>query len=187
TYEATHRIWNTDEIVLVLARVEQRDDQPKLLAEHAVAFSENGIAEIRRRAEELRASLAKRRRFMPERAQVAHAPAIPSRPNGNLNASGNGNGSSAIAQDPAPSEVVIRFREALDYDRSVMLFQRIQVAVSRHAGTASVFVELPRTGQLARRIATSFQARPSAELVTEITREVGEGVVDVLLPADRRD
>ncbi|MBA3376576.1 MAG: DNA polymerase III subunit alpha, partial [Actinobacteria bacterium] len=51
TYEATHRIWNTDEIVLVLARVEQRDDQPKLLAEHAVAFSENGIAEIRRRAE----------------------------------------------------------------------------------------------------------------------------------------
>ena len=183
TYEATHRIWNTDEIVLVLARVEQREDQPKLLAEHAVAFSEDGIAEIRRKAEELRASLARRRRFMPERAgQAARPPVTPVRPNGN----GDGDGSTAVRAGSEPGEVVIRFRDALDYDRSVALFQRIQVALSRHAGPVSVFVELPRAGQEARRIATSFQARPSAELVTEITREVGEGVVDVVLPAERR-
>jgi hypothetical protein len=78
--------------------------------------------------------------------------------------------------------VVIRFREVLDYDRSVMLFQRVQVALARHTGDVSVFVELPRAGQPARRIATSFQARPSIELVTEIAREVGEDIVDVVLP-----
>ena len=120
---------------------------------------------------------------MPERAvQPARAPVSHAQPNGN----GNGNVSSDAGAGVAPSEVVIRFREALDYDRSVTLFQRIQVALSRHAGSVSVFVELPRAGQGARRIATSFQARPSAELVTEITREVGEGVVDVLLPTERR-
>lgn len=185
TFEATHAVWKTDDIVLVLARVEQRDDQPKLLAEHAVAFDDQGIAEIKRRAEELRASLANRRKFMPERAAPPPRPAVRyGATNGNGNGAGNGSASGGARASVAPGEVVIRFREALDYDRSVALFQRIQTALSRHAGTASVFVELPRAGQAASRIATSFQARPSAELVSEITREVGEGVVDVVLPGD---
>ncbi|MEX2045694.1 MAG: DNA polymerase III subunit alpha, partial [Chloroflexota bacterium] len=36
TYEATAALWRADEILLVLARVEQRDEAPKLLCEHAV-------------------------------------------------------------------------------------------------------------------------------------------------------
>lgn len=180
TYEATHQIWKADEIVLVLARLDERDDQPKLLAEHAVAFDERGIAEIKVRAEELRVSLAKRRKFMPERTAPQARPAVAA-PSGN----GHGNGSAAAVTAAAGVEVIIRFREVLDYDRSVALFQRIQVALSRHAGSVSVFVELPRAGQGSRRIATSFRARPSAELVTEITREVGEGVVDIVLPVEQ--
>jgi DNA polymerase-3 subunit alpha len=168
TYEATHRVWAPDEIVIVLARVEKRDDEPKLLAEHAVPFTDEGIADIQRRAEELRAALSKRRRFVGER--VPQPDARPAR--------GNGNGSGATG------EVVIRFREALDYERSVAMFQRIQAALARHAGSASVYVELPRAGQSSRRIATSFHARPSSDLVREITREVGEGVVDVVLPQE---
>ena len=46
TYEQTAGVWNADEILLVLARVEQRDESPKLLCEHAVPFTEAGIAEI---------------------------------------------------------------------------------------------------------------------------------------------
>ena len=180
TYEATHQIWRADEIVLVLARLDERDDQPKLLAEHAVAFDERGIAEIKVRAEELRVSLAKRRKFMPERTAPQARPAVAA-PGGN----GHGNGSGAAVTTAADVEVIIRFRGVLDYDRSVALFQRIQVALSRHAGSVSVFVELPRAGQGSRRIATSFRARPSAELVTEITREVGEGVVDIVLPVEQ--
>jgi hypothetical protein len=64
TYEATASLWNTDEILLVLARVEQRDEAPKLLCEHAVRFDDAGIAEIRRVADERRQSLAKRAKFM---------------------------------------------------------------------------------------------------------------------------
>ncbi len=64
TYEATAALWNTDEILLVLARVEQRDEAPKLLCEHAVRFDDAGIAEIRRVADERRQSLAKRAKFM---------------------------------------------------------------------------------------------------------------------------
>src|SRR5437879_6774928 len=63
TYEATAPLWSTDEILLILARVEQRDEAPKLLCEHAVRFDDAGIAEIRRVADERRQSLAKRARF----------------------------------------------------------------------------------------------------------------------------
>ena len=184
TYEATHQIWRADEIVLVLARLENRDDQPKLLAEHAVAFDERGIAEIKIKAEELRISLAKRRKFVPERAASQARPTV-APPSGNGHGNGHGSGNGATVTADANGEVIIRFREVLDYDRSVTLFQRIQVALSRHAGSVSVFVELPRAGQGLRRIATSFRARPSAELVTEITREVGEGIVDIVLPVEQ--
>src|SRR5437879_8291048 len=64
TYEATAPLWSTDEILLILARVEQRDEAPKLLCEHAVRFDDAGIAEIRRVADERRQSLAKRAKFV---------------------------------------------------------------------------------------------------------------------------
>src|SRR2546426_2765620 len=63
TYETTANLWNTDEILLVLARVEQRDEDPKLLCEHAVRFDDAGIAEIKRVADERRQFLAKRSKF----------------------------------------------------------------------------------------------------------------------------
>src|SRR3989449_7463915 len=63
TYEGTASLWNTDEILLVLARVEQRDEDPKLLCEHAARFDDAGIAEIKQVAEERRQFLAKRAKF----------------------------------------------------------------------------------------------------------------------------
>src|SRR2546423_5672305 len=62
-YEATAPLWGTDEILLVLARVEQRDEDPKLLCEHAVRFDDAGIEEIKRVADERRQFLAKRAKF----------------------------------------------------------------------------------------------------------------------------
>src|SRR5919197_1469882 len=60
-YESTANVWRVDEILLVLARVEERDEEPKLLCEHAVRFDDAGMAEIRRVAEE-------RRGILPQRA-----------------------------------------------------------------------------------------------------------------------
>jgi len=179
TYEATHKVWVADEIVLVLARVEQRDDQPKLLAEYAVPFTDAGIADIQRKAEELRASLVKRRRFMPERQAPPPAPVASRGPIDNGHARGNGNGAHANG------DVVIRFRQALDYERSSELFQRLSAALSRHAGDSAVVIELPRAGSGVSRMATTFHARPSTDLVAEITREMGEHVVDVMLPREK--
>ncbi len=169
TYEATHQVWNNDEILLLLARVEQRDESPKLLCEWAVRFGEEGIAEITRRSEEIRAALAKKRRFAPRES-----------PSGGGH--GNGNGNARVA--PSPGEIVIRFRQALDYERSIALFQRIQQVLRRHAGTAPVYVELPRAGKGTRRVATSSRARPSPQLAAELVREVGDDAVDVLLPVE---
>ena len=170
TYEQTAGVWNTDEILLVLARVEQRDESPKLLCEHAVPFNEAGIAEISRIADERRASLAKKRQF----AERAAAPA--SSANGN----GNGNGHASVGGD-----VVIRFREALDYDRSIAVFQRIQQVLARYGGPLPVYLELPRAGSGMRRVATTFRARAAEELSREIDSAVGAGVVDVILPESR--
>lgn len=163
TYEATAAAWNTDEILLLLARVEQRDDGVKLLAEHALPFSEEAVGEIGRIMEERRVALAKKRQFVERNAAAAGG-------------EGNGNGATHTG------EVVIRFREALDYERSVALFQRIQQVLARYAGVAPVYLELPRAGSGVRRVATTFRARPAEELAREIDREVGAGVVDVLLP-----
>ena len=166
TYEQTAGVWNTDEIVLLLARVEQRDETPKLLCEHAVLFTEEGIAEIARITEERRVSLAKKRQFMEKNAAAA---------NGN----GNGNGHAA------GGDVVIRFREALDYERSIAVFQRIQQVLARYAGPLPVYLELPRAGSGIRRVATTFRARAADELSREIDAAVGAGVVDVVLPESR--
>ena len=171
TYEATHEVWNNDEILLLLARVEQRDESPKLLCEWAVRFSDEGIAEIGRRSTEIRAALAKKRRFAPRETAAGHR-------EGNGNGHGNGNGARATG------EIVIRFREALDYERSIALFQRIQQVLKRHAGTSPVYVELPRAGQGTRRVATSSRARPSPELAAELVREIGGDAVDVQLPVE---
>jgi len=219
TYEATASLWNTDEILLVLARVEQRDDAPKLLCEHAVRFDDAGIAEIRRVADERRQSLAKRAKFMR-----------PANGNGHDRASGSAAGSAgpapagssprptyspgptstgtpslsspaqrsasettpavspAAPSSPSPassatqSELVIRFREALDYERSIAIFQRIQQVLKSHGGSSVVILELPRAAGGVRRVPTSFRALPSRELAEAVAQEVGGDVVEVVLP-----
>ena len=193
TYEATATLWNADEILLVLARVEERDEEPKLLCEHAARFNDAGIAEIKRVADE-------RRQFLAKRAKFAR--------NGNGNGGGRPRGVSAaggLVQQPSsesahrsslaptppipvsPSEeepppLVIRFREVLDYERSIALFQRIQLVLAEHAGTSQVLLELPRNGGGMRKVQTSFRARPSRELAEAVAREVGGDVVEVVLP-----
>ena len=165
TYEQTAAVWNTDEILLLLARVEQRDESPKLLCEHAVVFNDEGIAEMARITEERRTALAKKRQFVERQAAPAN---------------GNGNGHSGATND-----IVIRFREALDYDRSIAVFQRIQQVLSRYGGPLPVYLELPRAGSGVRRVATTFRARAADELAREIDVAVGAGVVDVVLPEAR--
>ncbi|HEU5288559.1 MAG TPA: DNA polymerase III subunit alpha, partial [Candidatus Limnocylindria bacterium] len=82
TYDATAAVWGTDEILLVLGRVEKRDDAPKLLVEHAVRFNDAGIEEIKRVYRESAERFAKRARFMKP---------------------GNGETNGGPARGPAPS------------------------------------------------------------------------------------
>ncbi len=174
TYEATHAVWNADEIILVLARVEQRDDTVQLLCEHAVRFDEAGIAEIKAKLEERRAFLARKQR---------------SSGNGNGgprgSGSGDGNGRAPTARPVSASEappILVRFRAALDYERSIALFQRIQVVLQANPGASPVALELPRAEGLPRRIPTSFRAHASDDLAAAIEREVGD-VVEVVVGA----
>ena len=93
-------------------------------------------------------------------------------------------------QSPPPAEfaqeepppLLIRFREVLDYDRSIALFQKIQVVLAGYAGTSQVVLELPRSGGGMRRVQTSFRAKPSRELAEAVAREVGGDVVEIVLP-----
>ena len=167
TYEATAAVWNADEILLVLGRVEKRDDAPKILVEHAVPFNEQGIRDIKRVAAETASRLAKRAKFVrpapPAAAPVAAAPAAPT--------------------PSRPTELVIRFREALDYDRSIEIFKRIQQVLRDYAGQATVVLELPRPSGAPRRVATSFKSRVSADVAEAVEREVGRDVVEVVIPA----
>src|SRR5439155_9239464 len=114
TYEATAAVWNTDEILLVLGRVEKRDEVPKILVEHAVPFNDTGIRDIKRIAAETADRFAKRARFVRPPAGPATGGPSP-RPEVAPPASPAGSGAGA---DPAalrkPTELVIRFREALD-------------------------------------------------------------------------
>jgi len=216
TYEATASLWNTDEILLVLARVEQRDEAPKLLCEHAVRFDDAGIAEIRRVADERRQSLAKRAKFMRPANGNGHGssaggsagpapagssprptyspaptskgtPSVPSPAQRSASettpaVSPASPSSSSPASSPSAPELVIRFREALDYERSIAIFQRIQQVLKSHAGPAVVILELPRAAGGVRRVPTSFRARPSRELAEAVANEVGGDVVEVVLP-----
>jgi DNA polymerase-3 subunit alpha len=211
TYEATASLWNADEILLVLARVEQRDEAPKLLCEHAVRFDDAGIAEIRRVADERRQSLAKRAKFMrPTNGSGGNGggsgvlPAVGGSPRPAYSPAPISKGTSSAvppaqrrsSESPPPlspssppptaissaPELVIRFREALDYERSVAIFQRIQQVLKGHAGSSVVILELPRAAGGVRRVPTSFRARPSRELAEAVASEVGGDVVEVVLP-----
>jgi len=218
TYEATAALWNTDEILLVLARVEQRDEAPKLLCEHAVRFDDAGIAEIRRVADERRQSLAKRAKFMrpangnghdrggsgaaggaasPASAgsspRPTYSPAPTSKGTPSLSSPAQRSAlettpavspAAPPSSQPSPSgsELVIRFREALDYERSIAIFQRIQQVLKSHAGPAVVILELPRAAGGVRRVPTSFRALPSRQLAEAVANEVGGDVVEVVLP-----
>src|SRR5207247_8935038 len=80
TYELTAPVWNTDEILLVLGRVEKRDEVPKILVEHAVPFNDAGIRDIKRIAAETADRFAKRARFVrpsagPAGGGPSHRPA----------------------------------------------------------------------------------------------------------------
>jgi DNA polymerase-3 subunit alpha len=223
TYEATAALWAADEILLVLARVEQRDDAPKLLCEHAVRFDDAGIAEIRRVADERRQTLAKRAKFMrptngnghdvgrsagpaggglpprpansaaPFASRSQSSPALPQPPSSEgvpppspasppSLAAASSSSTSPVRSSDSPAELVIRFREALDYERSIAIFQRIQLVLKSHGGPAVVILELPRATGGVRRVPTSFRALPSRELAEAVANEVGGDVVEVLLP-----
>jgi DNA polymerase-3 subunit alpha len=198
TYEATAPLWSTDEILLLLARIEQRDEAPKLLIEHAVRFDDAGIAEIRRVAEERRQSFAKRAKFMRPTNGNGHdrpagqrsSPQLPQRPSSEvLPPPSPASPPSATLSSPSPApssgsppELVIRFREALDYERSIAIFQRIQQVLKSHGGPSVVILELPRAAGGVRRVPTSFRALPSRELAEAVANEVGGDVVEVVLP-----
>jgi DNA polymerase III subunit alpha len=202
TYETTAGLWNADEILLVLARVEQRDEDPKLLCEHAARFDDAGIAEIKRVAEERRQFLAKRAKFGQRNGNgssssstggAGTAGATPRRTNGPDSHEDRPlvpTAQQSSEKLPPPSEppvdepppLLIRFREVLDYERSIALFQRIQVVLAGYAGTSQVILELPRSGGGMRRVQTSFRAKPSRELAEAVAHEVGGDVVEVVLP-----
>jgi hypothetical protein len=187
----------------VLARVEQRDEDPKLLCEHAVRFDDAGIEEIKRVADERRQFLAKRAKF----TRNGNAGAASPQPGGgaSLRRTYGPPGRDESVMDPAqrsssekphppsmatpdlssleePPALVIRFREVLDYERSIALFQKIQEVLKDHAGVSQVVLELPRNGGGMRRVQTSFRAKPSRELAEAVAHEVGGDVVEVVLP-----
>jgi len=206
-YEATAPLWGADEILLVLARVEQRDEDPKLLCEHAVRFDDAGIEEIKRVADERRQFLAKRAKFTSRNGNAGGPVAQPGavQPGGGAfprrtygppgrdeNVIPQAQRSSSETPHPPstrdsslseePPALVIRFREVLDYERSIALFQKIQEVLKDHAGVSQVVLELPRNGGGTRRVQTSFRAKPSRELAEAVAREVGGDVVEVVLP-----
>ena len=89
---------------------------------------------------------------------------------------------SPLSSPEEPPALVIRFREVLDYERSIALFQKIQEVLKDHAGVSQVVLELPRNGGGMRRVQTSFRTKPSRELAEAVAREVGGDVVEVVLP-----
>jgi DNA polymerase-3 subunit alpha len=162
-YEATAPVWQADNIVVVLAKIEKGEDDVKLLADHAVLFSPTA-------AEEIRA-------FQAERPRSRR---------GRWNGNGNGNGHAAEPpameppSAPTPSlEVQVRFLRALGYDESIAAFQKVQKVLAAHPGGARVVLVLPDARGGARRVPTAFRVQPSPELSRSIEAELGEGVLKV--------
>jgi len=203
-YEGTAQLWAADEILLILARVEQRDEDPKLLCEHAVRFDDAGIEEIKRVADERRQFLAKRAKFTARNGnggvgsgavQTGGRPSLrqtygpPGRDESVMDPAQRSSSEKALppstrdlSEMEEPPALVIRFREVLDYERSIALFQKIQEVLKDHAGVSQVVLELPRNGGGTRRVQTSFRAKPSRELAEAVAHEVGGDVVEVVLP-----
>lgn len=180
TYEATAAVWNADEILLVLGRVEKRDEEPKLLVEHAVRFNDAGAAEIRRALEDTQQRLAKRARFV--RPGTAAPP-----PNGGPAPRPPRASTESVTPAPIPAasrpvELVIRFREALTYEKSVEVFKRISEVLKDFSGASAVVLELPNPQGPARRVSTPFKANVTAEVAEAVEREVGRDVVEVVVP-----
>src|SRR5438093_1170062 len=113
TYELTAPVWNTDEILLVLGRVEKRDEAPKILVEHAVRFDDQGMRDIKRVASETAERLARRSRFVRPGAMGAAplgpAPAAgaPRRPTALTSTNGHGNGA-GVSSTPGKHARVAR-------------------------------------------------------------------------------
>ena len=175
TYEATHDVWNADEILLVNARVEQRDDTVQLLCEDAVRFDQEGPRLIKAKLEERRAFLARKQRYGNGRGEPPRA----SNGNGSNGQAARPSAERVVPPAPAP-QMVVRFRAALDYERSIALFQRIQAVLGAHPGASPVALELPRVQGGSQRIPTPFRVAVSAELSTAIEREVGD-LVEVVV------
>jgi DNA polymerase-3 subunit alpha len=204
TYEATAAVWNTDEILLVLGRVEKRDEAPKILVEHAVPFNDVGIRDIKRIAAETADRFAKRARYGrgapagPATGAGSPRPPISGTPNGGGTSPSMSSPQWSSSENPAPvspagagsdtaplrkpTELVIRFREALDYERSIAIFKRIQEVLADFAGQATVVLELPRATGGARRVPTSFRTTVSNDVAEAVEREVGKDVVEVVIP-----
>lgn len=176
TYRETAEVWSADEILLVLAKVEQRDDAPQLLCEYAVRFDDGGIEQIKQKLEERRGFAVRRQKYAGNGRGPANGNAGP--PNGGgfrpREAADQG-----VPAGPAP-QILVRFRSALDYDRSVALFQRIQGVLGSHPGSSPVALELPRADGNTRRIPTALRAQASPALSAAIEREVGD-LVEVLV------
>ncbi|HEU5287985.1 MAG TPA: hypothetical protein VFV20_06240, partial [Candidatus Limnocylindria bacterium] len=81
-----------------------------------------------------------------------------------------------------PTELVIRFREALSYERSVEIFKRISEVLADFSGQAAVVLELPRPTGKPTRVSTPFHANASEDVAKAVEREVGADVVEVVLP-----
>ena len=79
-------------------------------------------------------------------------------------------------------ELVIRFREALSYERSVEIFKRISLVLKDFSGASAVVLELPNAQGQARRVSTPFKANVTAEVAEAVEREVGRDVIEVVLP-----
>jgi hypothetical protein len=174
-----------------------------------VRFDDAGIEEIKRVADERRQFLAKRAKFVrngnggPQSTAVQPGAVQPGG-GASLRRTYGPPGRDESVMDPAqrsssekphppsmrdlsspeeePPALVIRFREVLDYERSITLFQKIQEVLKDHAGVSQVVLELPRNGGGTRRVQTSFRAKPSRELAEAVAHEVGGDVVEVVLP-----
>lgn len=180
-YETTSSVWNADTIALVLGRVEEREEEPKLICDHAVVFSPAAIEEIRA-AQAERRTRGGRRNGRETTGRDTSGNGRP--PAGSPPPASSGNGAPAAADGlhemPAPQgEIHLRFLHPLSYDESVAAFQKVQEVLARHPGSSRVVLLLPEKRGGMRRVPTQFRARPSPDLESEVRATLGEGLLQV--------